>query len=148
VDTCRVDASIPSPAHRQPEPARQHYGIEHVAVDHRETTTRTRWPGCGPTACAASRSCRHRTGGASVPGGTRWRPDRNHRASLDRNVVIAAGRAHWDGGAVDFDEDFGHSIRTPDERAAWDRILDSSRVAGDALDALDAGCGTGFPPSS
>ena len=52
--------------------------------------------------------------------------------------------AHWDRRAPTFDEDFGHSIRTPDERAAWDRILDL--VVGDrsALDALDAGCGTGF----
>jgi ubiquinone/menaquinone biosynthesis C-methylase UbiE len=52
--------------------------------------------------------------------------------------------AHWDRRAPTFDEDFGHSIRTPDERAAWDRILDL--VLGDraALDALDAGCGTGF----
>ena len=32
--------------------------------------------------------------------------------------------AHWDRRAAHFDEDFGHSIRTPAERAAWDRILD------------------------
>jgi ubiquinone/menaquinone biosynthesis C-methylase UbiE len=31
--------------------------------------------------------------------------------------------AHWDRRAPTFDDDFGHSIRTPDERAAWDRIL-------------------------
>src|ERR1700730_4025346 len=34
--------------------------------------------------------------------------------------------AHWDRRAAHFDEDFGHSIRTAAERAAWDRILDSS----------------------
>ena len=32
--------------------------------------------------------------------------------------------AHWDRRAAHFDEDFGHSIRTAAERAAWDRILD------------------------
>jgi hypothetical protein len=32
--------------------------------------------------------------------------------------------AHWDRRAAHFDEDFGHSIRTSAERAAWDRILD------------------------
>jgi SAM-dependent methyltransferase len=32
--------------------------------------------------------------------------------------------AHWNRRAAHFDEDFGHSIRTPAERAAWDRILD------------------------
>src|SRR5436309_8483110 len=51
---------------------------------------------------------------------------------------------HWDRRAAHFDEDFGHSIRTPAERAAWDRILDLVVPAGGPLDALDAGCGTGF----
>ena len=32
--------------------------------------------------------------------------------------------AHWDRRAAHFDEDFGHSIGSPAERAAWDRILD------------------------
>jgi hypothetical protein len=32
--------------------------------------------------------------------------------------------AHWNRRAAHFDEDLGHSIRTPAERAAWDRILD------------------------
>ena len=64
------------------------------------------------------------------------------------DVVKQLVAAHWDRRAPHFDEDFGHSIRTPAERAAWDRILDlvvprmpEGRVA---LDALDAGCGTGF----
>jgi len=52
--------------------------------------------------------------------------------------------AHWDRRAPHFDEDFGHSIRTPAERAAWDRILDLVLPARTGLDALDAGCGTGF----
>jgi ubiquinone/menaquinone biosynthesis C-methylase UbiE len=52
--------------------------------------------------------------------------------------------AHWDRRAPTFDEDFGHSIRSPDERAAWDRILDLVLGGRAALDALDAGCGTGF----
>lgn len=52
--------------------------------------------------------------------------------------------AHWDRRAPGFDADFGHSIRTPAERAAWDRILDLVLPARRPLDALDAGCGTGF----
>jgi ubiquinone/menaquinone biosynthesis C-methylase UbiE len=52
--------------------------------------------------------------------------------------------AHWGRRAARFDEDFGHSIRTEAERAAWDRILDLVLPPHDALDALDAGCGTGF----
>ena len=32
--------------------------------------------------------------------------------------------AHWGRRAAHFDEDFGHSIRTAAERAAWDRIFD------------------------
>jgi ubiquinone/menaquinone biosynthesis C-methylase UbiE len=52
--------------------------------------------------------------------------------------------AHWDRRAARFDEDFGHSIRTRAERAAWDRILDLVLAGRSALDALDAGCGTGF----
>ncbi len=52
--------------------------------------------------------------------------------------------AHWNRRAPSFDEDFGHSIRTAAERAAWDRILDLVLAGRTALDALDAGCGTGF----
>jgi len=61
--------------------------------------------------------------------------------------------AHWERRAPTFDDDFGHSIRTPGERAAWDRILDlvlaGTRPRDEApgrgvLDALDVGCGTGF----
>ena len=51
--------------------------------------------------------------------------------------------AHWERRAPQFDEDFGHSIRTPAERAAWDRIL-GLVLPPKALDALDVGCGTGF----
>jgi len=58
--------------------------------------------------------------------------------------VKAQVAAHWDRRAAHFDEDFGHSIAGPAERAAWDRILDLVVPAGGALDALDAGCGTGF----
>ena len=52
--------------------------------------------------------------------------------------------AHWDRRAAHFDEDFGHSIRTAAERAAWDRILNLILPAAEALEALDIGCGTGF----
>ena len=52
--------------------------------------------------------------------------------------------AHWGRRAAGFDADFGHSIRTDAERAAWDRILDLVVGGRGTLDALDAGCGTGF----
>lgn len=52
--------------------------------------------------------------------------------------------AHWDRRAAGFDDDFGHSIRTPGERAAWDRILDLALPRPAATAALDIGCGTGF----
>jgi ubiquinone/menaquinone biosynthesis C-methylase UbiE len=52
--------------------------------------------------------------------------------------------AHWNRRAAGFDNDFGHSIRTPAERAAWDRILDLVAGGRATLDALDVGCGTGF----
>jgi ubiquinone/menaquinone biosynthesis C-methylase UbiE len=63
---------------------------------------------------------------------------------MERDVVKQQVAAHWDRRAAHFDEDFGHSIRTPAERAAWDRILALVVPAGRALTALDAGCGTGF----
>ncbi len=52
--------------------------------------------------------------------------------------------AHWGRRAAGFDADFGHSIRTAAERAAWDRIFDLIVGGRGTLDALDAGCGTGF----
>jgi len=52
--------------------------------------------------------------------------------------------AHWDRRAAHFDEDFGHSIGSTAERAAWDRILDLVIPPGGPHDVLDAGCGTGF----
>ena len=60
------------------------------------------------------------------------------------DVVKQQVAAHWDRRAPTFDEDFGHSIRTPAERAAWDRILDLALAGRGALECLDAGCGTGF----
>jgi ubiquinone/menaquinone biosynthesis C-methylase UbiE len=60
------------------------------------------------------------------------------------DVVKQQVAAHWDRRAAHFDEDFGHSIRTPAERAAWDRILDLIVAGRGGLDVLDAGCGTGF----
>src|ERR1700741_2134993 len=54
--------------------------------------------------------------------------------------------AHWGRRAAHFDEDFGHSIKTAAERAAWDRMLALviPPAPGGALDALDVGSGTGF----
>src|SRR5262245_7405038 len=61
-----------------------------------------------------------------------------------RDVVKEQVAAHWGRRAPTFDEDFGHSIRTPAERAAWDRILALVLPGRGGLDALDVGCGTGF----
>ncbi len=52
--------------------------------------------------------------------------------------------AHWNRRAAHFDEDFGHSIGSPEERAAWDRVLALCLPQQGPLDALDIGCGTGF----
>jgi ubiquinone/menaquinone biosynthesis C-methylase UbiE len=64
--------------------------------------------------------------------------------SAQSNFVKQQVAAHWNRRADNFDEDFGHSIRTPAERAAWDRALDLVLPAGGVLEALDIGCGTGF----
>jgi SAM-dependent methyltransferase len=62
--------------------------------------------------------------------------------SLD--VVKQNVAAHWGRRAAHFDADFGHSIRTPQERAAWDRVFALALGGRAGLDALDVGCGTGF----
>jgi ubiquinone/menaquinone biosynthesis C-methylase UbiE len=64
--------------------------------------------------------------------------------STEPDLVKQQVAAHWDRRAAHFDEDFGHSIRTPAERAAWDRIFDLALAGRSRLDALDVGCGTGF----
>jgi ubiquinone/menaquinone biosynthesis C-methylase UbiE len=66
------------------------------------------------------------------------------RRSGEPDVVKQQVAAHWNRRAPGFDADFGHSIRTQGERAAWDRILDLVVPSRGALDALDVGCGTGF----
>ncbi len=65
-------------------------------------------------------------------------------ACTETDTVKQAIATHWDRRAAHFDEDFGHSIGSPAERAAWDRILDLVIPAGFPLDALDVGSGTGF----
>jgi ubiquinone/menaquinone biosynthesis C-methylase UbiE len=65
-------------------------------------------------------------------------------ASPDTDIVKRQVAAHWGRRAAHFDEDFGHSIRTPEERAAWDRVFALAMGGRQALDALDIGCGTGF----
>jgi ubiquinone/menaquinone biosynthesis C-methylase UbiE len=64
--------------------------------------------------------------------------------SIEHDQVKQQVAAHWGRRAAGFDADFGHSIRTDAERAAWDRILDLVVGGRGTLDALDAGCGTGF----
>jgi ubiquinone/menaquinone biosynthesis C-methylase UbiE len=65
-------------------------------------------------------------------------------SSLHSDPVKEQVAAHWDRRAAHFDEDFGHSIRTAAEHAAWKRIFGLVLPAGSPLDALDVGCGTGF----
>ena len=64
--------------------------------------------------------------------------------SVQSDPVKQQVAAHWGRRAAHFDEDFGHSVRTTAERAAWDRIFDLVLAGRGALDTLDAGCGTGF----
>src|SRR3984893_16935215 len=64
--------------------------------------------------------------------------------STETDVVKRQVAAHWGRRAPNFDDGFGHSIRTSAERAAWDRIFALVLDRRQALDALDAGCGTGF----
>src|SRR6266481_1353335 len=64
--------------------------------------------------------------------------------STETDIVKQQVAAHWGRRAPTFDDGFGHSIRTPAERAAWDRIFALVLEGYEALDALDAGCGTGF----
>jgi SAM-dependent methyltransferase len=65
-------------------------------------------------------------------------------SSGETDFVKEQVAAHWGRRAPGFDDGFGHSIRTPAERAAWDRIFGLVLTGAGALDALDAGCGTGF----
>ena len=65
-------------------------------------------------------------------------------SSGETDFVKEQVAAHWGRRAPGFDDGFGHSIRTPAERGAWDRIFDLVLPGGSALDVLDAGCGTGF----
>jgi ubiquinone/menaquinone biosynthesis C-methylase UbiE len=65
-------------------------------------------------------------------------------APIQQDPVKQQVAAHWNRRAPGFDADFGHSIRTAAERAAWDRILDLVVGGRGTLDALDVGCGTGF----
>jgi ubiquinone/menaquinone biosynthesis C-methylase UbiE len=51
---------------------------------------------------------------------------------------------HWNRRAPTFDTDFGHSLGSAGERAAWNRVLDLVTAGRGELDALDVGCGTGF----
>ena len=60
------------------------------------------------------------------------------------DIVKQQVAAHWGKRAAHFDEDFGHSIHTPEERAAWDRVFALALAGRERLDALDIGCGTGF----
>ncbi len=60
------------------------------------------------------------------------------------NIVKQNVAAHWGRRAAHFDQDFGHSIRTPGERAAWDRVIGLAVGGRGGIAALDVGCGTGF----
>jgi ubiquinone/menaquinone biosynthesis C-methylase UbiE len=64
--------------------------------------------------------------------------------TIETDPVKQQVAAHWNRRAAHFDEDFGHSIGSSAERAAWDRVLDLFVPKGGALEALDIGCGTGF----
>src|SRR5579863_10001716 len=65
-------------------------------------------------------------------------------SSANADPVKQQVAAHWDRRAAHFDEDFGHSLRTEAEHAAWERIFGLVLPGTGPLDALDLGCGTGF----
>src|SRR5215469_16126250 len=65
-------------------------------------------------------------------------------SSGETDFVKEQVAAHWGRRAPGFDDGFVHSIHTPAERAAWDRIFDLALPRRGPLDVLDAGCGTGF----
>src|SRR5499427_6458581 len=74
-------------------------------------------------------------------------PDDGRRTSMTSDHTDRVKQqvaTHWNRRAPSFDDDFGHSIRTSGERAAWDRILDLVLDGRVRLEALDVGCGTGF----
>jgi ubiquinone/menaquinone biosynthesis C-methylase UbiE len=60
------------------------------------------------------------------------------------DIVKQNVAAHWGRRAANFDTDFGHSIRSDEERAAWDRVFALAVGGRHGLEALDVGCGTGF----
>jgi ubiquinone/menaquinone biosynthesis C-methylase UbiE len=60
------------------------------------------------------------------------------------DIVKQNVAAHWGKRAAHFDEDFGHSIRTLEERAAWDRVFALALGGRQGLEVLDVGCGTGI----
>src|SRR5579862_6411983 len=60
------------------------------------------------------------------------------------DIVKQNVAAHWGKRAAHFDQDFGHSIATAAERAAWDRVFALALGGRSGLAALDVGCGTGF----
>ncbi len=62
-------------------------------------------------------------------------------SAAQTDPVKAQVAQHWDRRAAHFDEDFGHSIGSPGERAAWDRILD-------LVDRLPAGRSTRSTPAA
>jgi ubiquinone/menaquinone biosynthesis C-methylase UbiE len=65
-------------------------------------------------------------------------------APVQSDPVKQQVAAHWDRRAPGFDAGFGHSIATPAERVAWDRIMGLVLAGRREIDALDVGCGTGF----
>src|SRR5882672_1166886 len=65
-------------------------------------------------------------------------------ASPQVDIVKQNVAAHWGRRAAHFDADFGHSIHTTAERAAWDRVFGLALGGREGLQALDIGCGTGF----
>jgi SAM-dependent methyltransferase len=51
---------------------------------------------------------------------------------------------YWNQQASSYDEQFDHTIGSPEEQAAWDRVFDIVTGNRNHLDVLDAGTGTGF----
>lgn len=52
--------------------------------------------------------------------------------------------AYWDGQAGSYDEQFDHKAGSPEEQAAWNRVLQLVTDGVSSLWVLDVGTGTGF----
>jgi SAM-dependent methyltransferase len=64
--------------------------------------------------------------------------------SCDDDFRTESIAEYWNQQASSYDEEFDHTVGSPAEQVAWNRILDIVTGGRNRLDVLDAGTGTGF----